>query len=484
MFMYLWQEVILMIIDMTEGSIFKTLWRFTLPMLVSVMFQQLYNIVDSVVAGKFVGVNALAAVGASYPVTCLFMAVATGLNIGCSVVISLFFGAKEHEKMKCAVSTSLISTVCISLVLGVFGFLFCRPLLGLLRTPDDIFTDAALYLNIYILGLIFLFLYNICTGIFTALGDSKTPLYFLIASSVGNIILDLVFVICFQMGVAGVAWATFLAQGVSSILAYATLKKRLGGVPGKSKKRFSVKMLGKIMSVAVPSILQQSFISVGNLFVQGLVNGYGSAVVAGYSAALKVNTFAITSFTTLGNGVSSFTAQNIGARKIKRVSEGWKCGIRLVFCVAVPIVFLFFFAGSRVIALFMSEGGGAALAVGVRFLRIVSPFYIVVSLKLVTDGVLRGSGSMKEFMAATFSDLILRVILAFVLSARLGEVGIWMSWPIGWMIGTALSLLFYLKGAWKKHVSLQAEETAKSLFGVLPKDADVDRAKAERLDRI
>lgn len=448
-----------MVTDMTEGLIFKTLWKFTIPMLLSVMFQQLYNIADSVIAGKFVGVNALAAVGASYPITMLFMAVATGLNIGCSVVISLYFGAKEYSRMKCAVSTSLFGTAGISLFLSVFGLIFCRPLLKLLHTPTDIFADSALYLNIYVLGLLFLFLYNICTGIFTALGDSRTPLYFLIASSVGNIILDLVFVICFELGVAGVAWATFLAQGVSSILAFVTLKKHLIQVQGKSEKRFSVPMLWKIMEVAVPSILQQSFISVGNLFVQGLVNSFGSTVVAGYSAGMKVNTFAITSFTTLGNGVSSFTAQNIGAGKLKRVSDGWKCGIGLVFCVAIPVFLLFFFVGTPIIQLFVNEGGGDALEVGVRFLRIVSPFYVVISLKLVSDGVLRGSGAMKAFMIATFSDLILRVVLAFVLSHHLGEVGIWMSWPIGWVIGTILSLFFYGFGVWKKSPVQPAKES-------------------------
>lgn len=439
-----------MITDMTVGKPSGILWRFTIPMLVSVMFQQFYNIVDSIVAGKFVGVNALAAVGASYPVTMIFMAIATGLNIGCSVVISLYFGAKEYNHMKCSVSTSLRSVVGISVFLTVLGLAVCRPLLQLLNTPADIFEDSALYLNIYIGGLIFLFLYNICTGIFTALGDSKTPLYFLIASSVGNIILDLVFVICFRMGVGGVAWATFLAQGVSSILAYATLKKRLKTIEGSEYAKFSMPMLKRIMEIAIPSILQQSFISVGNLFVQGLINSFGSAVVAGYSAGMKINTFAITSFTTMGNGVSSFTAQNMGAGKVKRVSEGLKSGLIMVLSVAVPVFLLFFFAGRPLIQLFMSEGGEEALKVGVDFLKIVSPFYVVISLKLIADGVLRGAGAMKAFMVATFSDLILRVILAFVFSSFWGAVGIWISWPVGWTIGTGLSLAFYFSGVWKK----------------------------------
>lgn len=439
-----------MITDMTQGRPSSILWRFTVPMLVSVMFQQMYNIVDSVVAGKFVGVNALAAVGASYPVTMIFMAVATGLNIGCSVVISLYFGAKEYQNMKCAVSTSLRSVLGISAGLSVLGFIFCRPLLGILKTPEDIFADSALYLNIYIGGLLFLFLYNICTGIFTALGDSKTPLYFLIASSIGNIILDLVFVICFRMGVGGVAWATFIAQGISSILAYITLKKRLSGVGDDTYLRFSLPMLKRIMQISVPSILQQSFISVGNLFVQGLVNGFGSSVVAGYSAGMKINTFAITSFTTLGNGVSSFTAQNIGAKKMQRVSQGLRAGIMLVMSVAIPAGVFFFFGGNFLVRLFMSEGGEKALQVGVEFLKIVAPFYVIVSLKLAADGVLRGAGAMKAFMVATFSDLILRVVLAFILSGYFGATGIWMSWPIGWIIGTGLSVVFYLSGIWKK----------------------------------
>lgn len=439
-----------MITDMTVGKPSGVLWKFTIPMLVSVMFQQLYNIVDSIVAGKFVGVNALAAVGASYPITMIFMAVATGLNIGCSVVISLYFGAKEYRQMKSAVSTSLLTVLGIGALLTALGLIFSRPLMVLLKTPGDIFGDSALYLNIYIGGLIFLFLYNICTGVFTALGDSRTPLYFLIASSLGNIVLDLVFVINFHMGVSGVAWATFLAQGLSSFLAFFTLRKRLKAVESSKYKLFSDSMLKKILEIAVPSILQQSFISVGNLFVQGLINSYGSAVVAGYSAGMKINTFAITSFTTLGNGLSSFTAQNTGAQKTERVAKGFRSGVVMVLSVATPVFLLFFFYGRPIVQLFMSEGGEQAADVGVEFLKIVSPFYMIISLKLISDGILRGAGAMKAFMAATFSDLILRVVLAYLFSGIWGATGIWLSWPVGWLIGTALSLGFYFSGVWKK----------------------------------
>ena len=442
-----------MITDMTQGSPAKILIRFSIPMLLSVAFQQLYNVVDSVVAGKFVSVDALAAVGASYPITMIFMAVATGANIGCSVVISQLFGAKNYGKMKTAVSTSILSIVAVSLILTVSGFLFCTPLMRLLNTPDRIFGDSALYLQVYIGGLIFLFLYNICTGIFTALGDSRTPLYFLIASSLGNIVLDLVFVICFQMGVGGVAWATFIAQGISSILAFSALFLRLRGVPSdENDPLFSWEMLGKISLIAIPSILQQSFISVGNLMIQGLVNSFGPAVIAGYSAAVKLNTFSVTTLTTLGNSISSFSAQNIGANKYERVHAGLRAGILLSIVIVAIFTSLFFFLPDKMIGLFMSEGGEEAMLSGVQFLRVVSPFYIVICLKLVCDGVLRGSGAMLQFMSSTFTDLILRVALAYLLAYLLKDsLGIWLSWPLGWAVAAVMSIWFYCSGSWKKY---------------------------------
>lgn len=440
-----------MVKDLTTGKPSKVLWQFSIPMFISVIFQQFYNIADSIVAGKFAGEDALAAVGASYPITMIFMAVAIGSNIGCSVIISQLFGAKRFQEMKTAIYTTLISCLVLSLFLMSFGLVFCRPMMNLIQTPANIFQDAALYLRIYIGGFLFLYLYNVCTGIFNSLGDSKTPLYFLIGSSVGNIILDLLFVIVFGWGVAGVAWATFLAQGVACLLAMATIKKRIAQVKtGAGAALFSWGMLKKVSMVAVPSILQQSFISVGNLLIQGLVNGFGSSVIAGYSAAVKLNTFTITSFTTLANGLSSFTAQNIGAGEKERVKSGFKAGWSMAVLAAVPFTLAFFFFGEPLIRIFMEQPKGQAMDTGIEFLHIVSPFYIVVATKLMADGVLRGAGAMKEFMAATFADLILRVVISFVLAGPYGAAGIWMSWPIGWSIAAMLSLFFYLTGKWKK----------------------------------
>ena len=440
-----------MIKDLTVGKPERVLWKFSLPLLGSILFQQLYNIADSLVAGKFVGENALAAVGNSYEITLIFIAFAFGCNIGSSVVIAKLFGAKRWNDVKTAVNTTLIASAALCAVLMLLGFLLCPALLRVINTPDEIFADSRLYLNIYIGGLIFLFLYNIATGIFSALGDSTTPFVFLAISSVSNIFVDILFVTAFHMGVAGVAWATFLCQAVSCVLAVAVVFLRLRQLPSERAPLFSGKLLGEITRIAIPSILQQSFISVGNILIQSIINGYGAPVIAGYAAAIKLNNMIITSFTALANGMSNFTAQNLGAKLPDRVREGFRGGAKMVYALAIPVAALYVLASEPLIRLFMTDASALALQTGVSFLRIVSPFYLVVNIKLIADGVLRGSGAMRHFMIGTFTDLILRVVLAFILSATpLGANGIWMSWPIGWSIATTVSLVFYKKGVWKR----------------------------------
>ena len=437
--------------DLTVGKPESVLWKFCLPLFGSIIFQQLYNLADSFVAGKFVGESALAAVGNSYEITLIFIAFAFGCNIGCSVIVSQLFGAKKMADLKTAVYTTLISSGVVCLVLMAVGSLWCTDLLRLIHTPEDILPDSRLYLDIYILGLPFVFYYNVATGIFSALGDSKTPFYFLAVSSLSNIAVDILFVTAFRMGVAGVAWATFLCQGISCLLAIVVVFRRFKTIETEARpKLFSFPLLKKIAIVAIPSILQQSFISVGNIVIQGVINTFGSSVIAGYSAAVKLNNLVITSFTTLGNGISNYTAQNIGAEKPERVCQGFRAGLKLVWLLSLPLVILYVFAGKQLLYIFLDDPSGTAMQVGIQFLRVLSPFYFVVSAKLVSDGILRGAGLMKQFMAATFTDLILRVVLAKVLSGPFGTVGIWSAWPIGWVIATAMSIVFYEKGPWKK----------------------------------
>lgn len=436
--------------DLTVGSPEKVLWKFCLPLFGSIVFQQLYNIADSLVAGKFVGEKALAAVGNSYEVTLIFIAFAFGCNMGCSVIVSQFFGAKRYGNMKTAVYTTLIASGILCGILMLIGLAGCGGLLSLIHTPDEIFADSKLYLDIYIWGLPFLFFYNIATGIFSALGDSKTPFIFLAISSTANILVDIWFVSAFDMGVSGVAWATFLCQGISCVLSILVVFHRLAGIRTEGKAEvFSFPILKKIAVIAIPSILQQSFISVGNIIIQSVINGFGAGVIAGYSASVKLNNLVITSFTTLANGISNFTAQNVGANILERVREGFKAGVKIVWVLCVPIVALYLLASGVLVNFFMSEPSEEAMTAGVEFLHILAPFYFIVSVKLVADGILRGAGLMKKFMIATFTDLIIRVVLANVLAGPFDSTGIWCAWPVGWTIAMVMSLLFYHNGPWK-----------------------------------
>ena len=384
--------------DLTIGKPSKVLWLFCLPLFGSIIFQQLYNIADSLVAGKFIGEEALAAVGNGYEITLIFLAFAFGCNIGCSVVSSRLYGEKKYNDVKSCISTAFISTIIISIFLTVLGYFFSKPLLKLINTPDNIMEESSLYLDIYIYGLIFVFIYNVSTGIFSSLGDSKTPFIFLALSSVSNIFVD---------------------------------------------KFFSIQLLKKMAIIAIPSTIQQSFISVGNILIQGIINSFGSSAIAGYSAAVKLNNLMITSLTTVGNGLSNYTAQNLGSSKINRIHEGFKAGIKMVIILCIPFTLIYFFIGKYLLYLFMDSSSNDALSNGLMFLRIISPFYFIVAIKLVADGILRGTSNMLFFMIATLTDLILRVSLAFILSNYFGTNGIWISWPIGWFISMILSVLFY-----------------------------------------
>lgn len=446
---------------MTQGKPSSVLWRYSLPLLISVAFQQFYNMADSMIAGNFIenGENALAAIGASYPITMLFMAFAVGCNSGCSVIVSNLFGGKRYGRLRTAVFTSLISVGVLSVLLTLIGALFSADLLRLLGTPENVFGDARAYLDIYVYGVPFLLFYNVCNGVFAALGDSKTPLYFLIGSSVGNILLDFGAIVGLNMGVPGAAWATFAAQGAAAVLALFSLLRRIKkldrGGDREEVRLFSPEMLGKIAMIAIPSILQQSFVSVGNLFIQRIINDYGSSAMAGYSTAIKLNTFVITSVAAMSNGMSAFTAQNAGAGKLDRIVKGFKTSLVMSAMIALPITALYVGFREPLIRAFMKDSGdAAAVMIGCGFLTIVAPFYFTVTAKLNCDAVLKGAGAVGCFVVTTFTDLILRVVLAYVFSGPLGMGldGVWWSWPVGWGVAAAISVGFYLSGNWKKHI--------------------------------
>ena len=445
--------------DLTEGKPSSKLFWFSLPLLLSVAFQQLYQMADSMIVGRFAitpeaGELALAAVGASYPITQLFVAVATGVNIGTSVLVSQLFGAKRYLRMKTAISTALITTAVIALLLTLVGALATDAMMAALQTPENIFQDGSLYLRVYVFGLLFLFIYNVCTGIFNAMGDSRTPLILLILSSVSNVVLDLIFVAVFHWDVAGVAWATFIAQGAAGILALILLLRRVRSFDtGGHFLLFSPDMLRRLTNYAVPSIAQQSFVSVGNVIIQYFVNLCGATVIAGYSAATKVNMFALTCCMSFASGLSSYVAQNIGARKLDRIAPGLKAGAAFSIGLALVFTAIYLPFSDVLIGLFLPAGSASGVTdVARQYLFILVPFYIIVCIKFVCDSVLRGAGAMRPFMITTFSDLIIRVVLSIVLFHVWRELGIWLSWPLGWFLGSGLSAWFYKTGVWRKNL--------------------------------
>ena len=446
-----------MVKNLTEGPPLKLLFFFSLPMVAGNLFQQLYNMVDTAVVGKFVGEDAVAAVGSSFPIVFLAVAVAAGLSMGCNVVISQLFGARRIHEMKTTVSTALITLGAVGLVLMLLGTLLAGPLLQLLGTDPDIMADSRTYLRIYFGGAVFLFLYNTLNGIYNALGDSRTPLYFLMTASLGNIVLDLLFVIKFQMGVAGVAWATLISQGACALVSLTVMIRRLKRLPNEEDKQgirfplFNFSAVRRILQIGLPSMLQQSLVSLSMMMIQGLVNSYGKVFVAGYTAATKIDTLSLMPNMNFANAISSYTAQNIGAGKYDRVKEGLKAILFMVVVFSLIITLIIFLFGSQLLSLFLDPGDtSGALSYGLSYMRTVSMFYILMGVLFVTNGVLRGAGDMGAFTLASMSNLFSRVTIAYALAHFIGESAIWWSIPAGWLVGSTVALLRVKSGKWKR----------------------------------
>ncbi|WP_294353608.1 MATE family efflux transporter [uncultured Clostridium sp.] len=438
-----------MIKDMTIGKPSKILIAFAIPMMLGNIFQQAYSIIDSIIVGNFVGSSALASVGATYPITFVLITIANGASIGCAVIISQYFGSQNISKMKTAIYTSLISITVLGLILTLIGIILNKAFLNLLATPRDIFDDSYDYLHIYFLGIIFLFVYNICNSVFNALGNAKLPLYFLIFSSILNVFLDLLFVIKFNLSVKGVAYATFLSQGIACIFSFIYLLKELKVFKNVEKSNFfDFRTLKSISKVALPSMLQQSIVSFGNLLLQSLVNSYGTVVIAGFSIATKIDSIIILPMVSLSNAISTFAGQNIGAKKINRVREGYKTSIIiiLIFCIITSsIIFLF---GNNITSLFSRNED--IINISIQYLKIVSSFYFFMGLMVITNGVLRANKDMKFFLLSTTINFSTRVIFAYILSFIVTQKFIWFSIPLGWLFASTTSILRYKSDKWLK----------------------------------
>lgn len=422
---------------------------FALPMMLGNFFQQVYTMADSVIVGRFVGEDALAAVGASYSLTNVFISIAIGGGVGASVITSQTFGARDYARMKRSISTALLSFLAISIFLGVVGLTLSRQIMVLLNAPANILEDSITYLNIYFLGLPFLFMYNVLSSMFNALGRSRIPLYLLIFSSVLNVALDVYMVTVLHMGVAGVAWATLIAQGISAVLSFSIFLKELRSYPGKLDALFDWKELKNMGRVALPSILQQSTVSIGMMLVQSVVNSFGSQMLAGYSAAMRIESVCIVPMSAMGNAISSYTAQNVGADKPERVKAGYRASYGIVFAIAAGICLVVQLLASPLISLFLEDGSAAAFETGIQCTRFMAWFYVLIGLKMISDGVLRGAGDMTMFTVANLVNLGLRVVLAVTLAPRFGIQFVWVAVPVGWLINYLISFFEYRTGKWK-----------------------------------
>lgn len=477
----------------------KALLLFAAPMIVGNLFQQFYTMVDSIVVGRFVGENALAAVGASYALTTVFISIAIGGGVGASVITSRYFGARDYDKMKLSIRTALTVFLVTSLVLGGAGLLFARQIMTALHTPADVLGDATVYLNIYFLGLPFLFMYNILSSMFNALGRSKIPLYLLIFSSLFNIVLDIFLVRELAMGVAGVAWATLIAQGISAVLSFGILLWELRGFVAAEKpegereyfqldhvrqdrlngdaedgekigmdeeswhcvlndnagKRHGIQLFDKdeffsMARVALPSILQQSTISIGMMLVQSVVNSFGAQVLAGFSAAMRVESICIVPMSAMGNVMSSYTAQNIGAGKLERVKKGYHTGYGIVAAFAVLLALIIEVAYRPLVLLFLGEeASAAAYWTGTGYLQFIGWFFVLIGIKMITDGLLRGAGDMVMFTVANMVNLGIRVFASMLFAPMFGVEVVWIVVPIGWLANFLISFAEYRTGKWK-----------------------------------
>ena len=429
----------------------RALFIFALPIIIGNMFQQLYTLVDSAVVGRYVGITALAAVGASTSLTNIFIFVAAGGGMGASVIVSRYFGARQYGKMKSAVYTAMLSFLLLSTGLAALGLVFGKDILVLLKTPADALPLAEEYLNIYFYGLPLLFMYNVISSMFNALGKSKIPLVFLIFSSVLNVVLDVYMVTALGMGISGVAWATFTAQGISALLSFVVFMLEMKRFDAKCEKAFDKKELSTMTRVALPSILQQSTVSIGLMLVQSAVNSFGSEVLAGFTASMRVESLVIVPFIAIGNALSSYTAQNLGAGKPARVREGYRTANAMVALFAALIFVFLNFMKSPILSLFLGdELTPLAMETGIGYMTYMAWFYALLGFKMSTDGVLRGSGDMVMFTVANLINLSLRVLLALSLAPVFGVHMVWYVVPLGWLVNVALTFIQYRRGKWQK----------------------------------
>lgn len=438
--------------DLTTGKEGKLIWKFAIPMLLGNVFQQLYNIVDSIIVGNYLGEEALGAVGASFPLIFLLISMVIGIASGSTIIISQYFGAKDLNKVKITIDTLYIILFVASILVTITGLFFSDDIFKIIKLPEDIIPDATKYFNIYISGAIAMFGFSGTSAILRGLGDSKTPLYFLIISTIINIFLDLLFIIVFEWGIEGVAMATVIAQtgAFLSAIIYLNRTHKLIRI-SIFNLNFDKDIFLKSLKIGIPSGLQHTFVSIGMLALYRIVNDYGTSTIAAYSVAGRIDSFAIIPAMNFSMAYSTFVGQNIGANKFSRVKKGLISTLRMTSILSIIISIIVMLFGKELMSAFTPEP--EVIKTGAEYLFIVGSFYIIFSSMFVINAVFRGAGDTLIPMFITLIALwFVRIPLSWYLAEIYGEIGIWWGIPAGWMVGMILSLIYYFTGNWKKKV--------------------------------
>ena len=431
--------------DMTEGSIVRQIITFALPLMLGNVFQMLYNTVDSIVVGNFVGKQALAAIGSTTMIVNMLVFFFNGFSIGAGVVIAQRFGAREMDKLHIAVETAMAATFALSVIMTAFGVWSVRPMLRFMATPDDVFGEATVYLTIYIAGISGLLIYNMCSGILRAVGDSKRPLYFLVLTSLLNIALDLLFVVTFHMGIAGAAYATILAQFLSAALTLRllTVSREVYRLTWHDL-RIEWKTLRKIFAVGLPTAVQSVITGFSNIFVQSYINAFGSSCMAGWSSYNKLDQFIMLPMQSMSMAATTFVSQNVGARKLKRADQGTVTTVLLSFAVSAVIVALLYIFAEPAVRLFSPDE--SVIAYGALFIHINVFFFLFNCINHVLAGALRGYGDSRGPMIIMLSTFVaLRQVYLYVVTHYVANTPslVGFGYPVGWMSCCVIELIYY-----------------------------------------
>lgn len=442
--------------DMTSGSPTKLILKFSIPMLIGNLFQQFYNMVDSIVVGRFVSRDALAAVGATSSLIFLIIGLSFGLSAGISIVISQYFGAKDYNNVRKAFATSTYIILGVSAIMGIVGFLSTHWLLELLNTPESIIGQSEIYMKISFAGILGVACYNGMAAVLRALGDSITPLIFLIIASLLNVVLDLLFVILFHWGVAGVAIATIISQIISAIgcIVYAMIKVKILRMPWKEFKP-EKEIFRKCIRLGIPVALQNAFVSISMMALQGVINGYSEVVIAANTVVTRIEQLVLQPAMSVGAAVAAFTGQNIGAGKIDRVKKGFKSAMTVILIFSFLMLPAMYFGGEYIMKLFTKKADFEVVRTGIQAIHITCFFYSFVGVIFISRNFLSGTGDIHIPMIMGFTEVVCRVFFANILSINFGYRGVWWATALNWAITSLVGIFRVASGKWKTKSIIQ-----------------------------